>query len=206
MRSNSSESEYRKVLSDCFNGYKEHLHVSSKDEALAVISGDGSSFFEIACMWMGRWRPTSAVVLVYSTMGLDQVGAAKVCNRNAVWGENLNEQQLSGLGALQELAYKVESDISKELAGLQMLLVEQNVVRAVLVGESKSDEPKGMPDFDKQMDARLGELQRLLGKADELRLHTLRELLDLLTPSQGASCLVAAFELVFSLRSLSRLF
>lgn len=44
IKSYSSESEFRKVLKDCLDAYKNHLLVSAKDEALAVISGKLSMF------------------------------------------------------------------------------------------------------------------------------------------------------------------
>lgn len=85
-----------------------------------------------------------------------------------------------------------------------MLLVEQNAVKSLHLGETTNGDPSDLSDLQHLMDARLADLQCLLEKADELRLHTLRVLLDLLTPIQGATCVVAAFELVFALQSLTR--
>ncbi|KAI5060287.1 hypothetical protein GOP47_0024707 [Adiantum capillus-veneris] len=188
MMSNSLESDFQKVLSDCFDAYKKHMHETSKDEALAVISGDGCTPIEIAFMWMGRWRPTSAIILVYSTMGIDPVGVAKGCPVNAVqhstFGHTLNEQQLSELHALQAHNFQAESTLSKQLAVVQMRLVEQNAVTLLHIEQPKSDHMNDLSDFQKLVDARLLDLQSLLLKADDLRLHTLRGLLDLLTPAQ----------------------
>ncbi|MCO5602197.1 hypothetical protein L7F22_056325 [Adiantum nelumboides] len=207
MMANRLEADCLKLLNDCFDAYKKYLHETSKDEALGVISGAGCTPIEIAFMWMGRWRPTSGIVLVYSAMGLDPLVAAKGCIKNAVqhssFGHTLNEQQLSGLNALQAHAFRAESNISKQLAVIQMLLVEQNAVSMLHLEEPMSDKKKDLSDFQKLIDARLLELQSLLRMADDLRLHTLRELLDLLVPAQGAFCLVRAFEIVFSLRSLT---
>lgn len=209
IKSYNSESEFRKVLKDCLDAYKNHLLVSAKDEALAVISGNGCTCIEIAFMWMGRWRPTSAVVLVYSTMGLTPLGTVTKefdlnVEENFATQSALNEQQLSGLSALQKHALQAETDISQQLAVLQMLLVEQNAVKSLHLGETTNGGPSDLSDLQHLMDARLADLQCLLEKADELRLHTLRVLLDLLTPIQGATCVVAAFELVFALQSLTR--
>ncbi|MCO5581263.1 hypothetical protein L7F22_035141 [Adiantum nelumboides] len=197
------EVDCHKVLNDCFDAYKKYLHETSKDdEALGVISGSGCTPNEIAFMWMGRWRPTSGIVLVYSTMGLDPLVSAKGCIKNAVqhssFGHALNEQQLSGLNALQAQAFMAESNISKQLAVIQMLLVEQDAVSMLHLEEPMSDKRKDLSDFQKLIDARLLELQSLLRKADDLRLHTLRELLDLLAPAQvkpSAIC-KASFSLI----------
>lgn len=74
---------------------------------------------------MGRWRPTSAVVLVYSTMGLTPLGALTKefdlnVEENFATQSALNEQQLSGLSALQKHALQAETDISQQLAVLQV--------------------------------------------------------------------------------------
>eukprot|EP00250_Pteridium_aquilinum_P009208 c18516_g1_i1 orf=185-682(+) len=156
-------------------------------------------------MWMGRWRPTSAVVLVYSTMGLNPLEEAtkeRDANEDFAIRRPFNEQQLSGLSDLQKYAFQAESDISQQLAVLQMLLVEQNAVTALHLGKKDIGDASDLSDFQHLINARLVELQNLLQRADELRLHTLRVLLDLLTPLQGAACVVAAYQLVFALRSL----
>lgn len=208
MKPNHVETDLHRLLAGCLNVYEDHLCVSSVDEALAVFSGYGCSPVEIAFMWMGRWRPTSAVVLVYSTMGVDLRGAAKesdgTVDQDFIDLNPLNEKQLSGLSALQKAAFEAESDLSQQLATLQMLLVEQSTVTALRLGETTSGESILVSEFQQLIDAKLKELQILLLKADNLRMHTLRQLVDILTPVQAASCIVAAFELMLALRSLSK--
>eukprot|EP00250_Pteridium_aquilinum_P017076 c23438_g1_i3 orf=389-988(+) len=167
IKSNCSETDLCRLIAECRSMYEDHLCVPSIDGALAVISGYGCSALEIAFMWMGRWRPTSAIVLVYSTMGVDLKGT------------------------------------NKEFEDI-MLLVEQDAVAALRLGETCSVEITDMSDFQRLLDVKLKELQALLQKADMLRLHTLRVLLDLLSPVQAASCMVAAYELILALRSLSQ--
>lgn len=206
MRSNSPDSELHKLLTDCLNLYSVSLNVSSADEALSVISGFRCSPLEIAFMWMGRWRPTSAVVLVYSTMGVDFQGAMKetrIINRQVPEQNALSETQLSGLNALQKHARQAESELSQQFATLQMLLVEQDSVATLPLGEAKGDR-SDFSTIRKLMNVKLSGLQTLLVKADSLRLHTLKVLLDLLTPVQAASCSVAAYELMHALKSLQK--
>eukprot|EP00250_Pteridium_aquilinum_P017075 c23438_g1_i2 orf=389-1111(+) len=208
IKSNCSETDLCRLIAECRSMYEDHLCVPSIDGALAVISGYGCSALEIAFMWMGRWRPTSAIVLVYSTMGVDLKGTNKefedIVSNDFIDAYPLSEKQLSGLTALQKHASDAEADISQQLAVIQMLLVEQDAVAALRLGETCSVEITDMSDFQRLLDVKLKELQALLQKADMLRLHTLRVLLDLLSPVQAASCMVAAYELILALRSLSQ--
>ena len=92
-------------------------------------SGYGCSPLEIAFMWMGRWRPTSAVVLVYSTMGvhinLPEVGKISdvAMDQRPRVSPSLNEKQLSGLSALQEYVSKEEAELSKQLNTIQVYIL-----------------------------------------------------------------------------------
>ena len=80
-------------------------------------------------MWMGRWRPTSAVVLVYSTMGvqinLPEVGKISdgAMDQSPNVSHSLNEKQLSGLSALQEYVSKEEAELSKLLDTIQVCIL-----------------------------------------------------------------------------------
>ncbi|KAH7299798.1 hypothetical protein KP509_24G030300 [Ceratopteris richardii] len=207
IKSGNIEKDLSGLLAECHRKYEDHLCVSSIDEALAVISGYDCSALEIAFMWMGRWRPTSAIVLVFSTMGVDLKGTVKdldaFVSRAFVDSNALSETQLFGLSALQKYASEAEADISQQLAVIQMLLVEQNTVAALRLGETCEVEMTDITEFQQLIDVKLKELFTLLEKADGLRLHTLRVLFDLLSPVQAASCIVAAYELVLTLRSLS---
>ncbi|MCO5566411.1 hypothetical protein L7F22_020088 [Adiantum nelumboides] len=124
VKTKCSEKDLHNLLAECRNKYEEQLSVSTIDEALTVISGYGCSALEIAFMWMGRWRPTSAVVLVYSTMGVDLKGMSKefgdLLSKDFVESNPLTEKQLSGLSTLQKYASEAEADISQQLAMIQI--------------------------------------------------------------------------------------
>ncbi|KAI5069485.1 hypothetical protein GOP47_0015786 [Adiantum capillus-veneris] len=207
IKSKCMDKDFHSLLAECRSKYEDQLSVSTIDEALTIISGYGCSALEIAFMWMGRWRPTSAVVLVYSTMGVDLKGVSKefgdLLNKGFPQSNPLNEKQLSALSTLQKYASDAEADISQQLAMIQMLLVEQNTVAALRLGETCELEMTDIVEFQMLIDAKLKELQSLLEKADNLRLHTLRVLFELLSPVQAASCIIAAYELLLALRYLS---
>lgn len=51
------------------------------------------------------------------------------------------------------------------------------------------------------LDAKIGQLAKVVKKADDLRLKTVRSVVELLTPQQAAEFLLAASELQFGIRA-----
>ena len=90
---------------------------------------------------------------------------------------------------------------------VQMLIAEQNAVVALHREEANISDKNScsvMSEFEQIVEDKLKELQCLLHEADNLRLHTLRVLLELLMPRQSGSCAIAAYELMLALQSLSK--
>lgn len=77
---------------------------------------------------------------------------------------------------------KEENAISEELSDWQDGVSE-------LMGSSSTD-----------LDVKTGQLSSVLKKADDLRLRTVRKVVDLLTPQQAVEFLIAASELHFGVR------
>ncbi|KAH7427353.1 hypothetical protein KP509_10G040500 [Ceratopteris richardii] len=206
MKSNSAETEYEKIIIDCLDAYKRHLHVATSDEALTILAGDECTLIQNAFMWMGRWRPSSAIVFVLSRMGFDSVQATKdhceaavACSSSS---STVKEKQLTCLRALQKEAFQAEARISDEVAAVQMLLADQDALDILHGRNSESDGYDDLIHLRQLLHVKLGELKVLLQKADELRLHTLTNLLTIISSRQAASCLIGAFELMFVIRSL----
>lgn len=78
---------------------------------------------------------------------------------------------------------KEENAISEELSEWQ------DEVSELMAGTSSTD-----------LDVKTGQLSSVLKKADDLRLRTVRKLVDLLTPQQAVEFLIAASELHFGVR------
>ncbi|KAJ7522556.1 hypothetical protein O6H91_18G016900 [Diphasiastrum complanatum] len=165
-------------------------------------SGQHSSSLEGAFIWLGGWRPTSALVLVYSVLGGESQGksfspAALLQTPTS----ELSDKQLPKMVNLQKHTQKAEQELSSKFAMFQMLLTDQIVVKA-LVSEEASIETN-YSEAHKAIQSKIENLQELLKHAENLRLQTLQELFNLLTPVQSARCSIAAFELVFALKTLS---
>ncbi|KAJ7522563.1 hypothetical protein O6H91_18G017500 [Diphasiastrum complanatum] len=102
---------------------------------------------------------------------------------------------------LQNHTQKAERELSSKFAMFQMLLTDQIIVKA-LVSEEASTE-SNYSEAHKAIQSKIENLQELLKHAENLRLQTLQELFNLLTPVQSARCRIAAFELVSAINTLS---
>eukprot|EP00246_Nothoceros_aenigmaticus_P004480 TRINITY_DN1602_c0_g1_i1.p1 TRINITY_DN1602_c0_g1~~TRINITY_DN1602_c0_g1_i1.p1 ORF type:complete len:385 (-),score=31.28 TRINITY_DN1602_c0_g1_i1:502-1656(-) len=172
---------------------------------LAIISGRMHSPLEAAFLWLGGWRPTAAVVLVYSIMG---VQINEETQQPALGPEVfhcvplLSERQLSRINSLQIYSRQVEADISDRLAMIQMLIPDEELLAALNLGEAAANGTQDLPQARQLLDSKLMNIRELLTEADQLRLHTLQELFLLLNPVQGARCCLAGYELVFAVKTL----
>lgn len=80
-----------------------------------------------------------------------------------------------------------------------MLIGDQDMLEAVLL-DAASPVANDSSRFHQVAARRMSRFRRLLIQAEDLRLHTLQDLLSLLTPIQAARCGVAVFEMCSALR------
>ncbi|KAJ7300174.1 hypothetical protein O6H91_13G064100 [Diphasiastrum complanatum] len=193
------EDELRALLSDYLAGYTSPLATMSSEEVLYMLGGQNHTYLEAAFMWLGGWRPTSVIVLVYSVLGVESRKRAQqsvnLSEFKPIGGVPLfSEKQLHALNSLQELTRLAEDDLSKKLAVLQMLIADQTMIAALSIGNwSKRREV---------FKTKISELRELLIQAEKLRKETLQELFSILNPIQAAKCSITAFELIFAFKSL----
>lgn len=195
-----SDLQIQQLINECMALYRATCTAPpSMDNLLASISGQNSSLLEAAFMWLGGWRPTSAITLAYSKMGLSvgkSDGLADLITQSCM----LSKAQLAAMEALQEQTRIAETEISGALASLQMLVADQNMAEAIGIGNPSN--PRSICDAQRLMENKLASLHTLYMQATRLRLQTLQELQNLLTPMQAAQCVVAAFELAYAMRRL----
>ncbi|KAI5069804.1 hypothetical protein GOP47_0016105, partial [Adiantum capillus-veneris] len=82
------------LLRRCLDLYKESLHLNSNDSALSSMAGHQHSPLEAAFLWLGGWRPTSAITLIYSILGLHESQRTLFDYTPALLGHCLNRQEL----------------------------------------------------------------------------------------------------------------
>lgn len=132
-----------------------------------------------------------AIHLLYSKSGLQlQERIAEVAMGLATGDlADLNATQIDQVDKLQRRTTVEEREISEKMAKQQENMADSDMVE--LTHESDDDGEKVESLLRRKEEG----LERVLGRADELRLKTLKGVLNILTPSQSLHFLVAAAEL-----------
>ncbi|CAN6690904.1 unnamed protein product [Malus baccata var. baccata] len=166
--------------------YVEYYRVKSlaaERDALSVFVAPWATTLERSLHWIGGWRPTTAFHLVYSESSIHFEAHIVDILRGYRTGDlgDLTPSQFRRVSDLQCETVKEENAISDELSEWQDGACE-------LMGECTN------------LETNMGLLVSVLKKADELRLKTLRKVVELLTPQQAVEFLIAAAELQFGVR------
>lgn len=174
-----------------------------KEDASFVVTGMWRTPLEAGFLWMGGWRPTTAVVLAYSLMGM-QIESELQKLLDGIELPTmvaLSARQLSMLDSLQQTLRAAEDGISNELAVLQMLLADQQMAKATSADPPPS-ESKDLSDVRVAMEPKLAGLRDLLAGAEKLRGETLRQMLNILRPAQAGQYALAAYEMTMAVKKL----
>lgn len=200
------EQECAKLVKKCYDHYTEAAHAkvrAAHEDASYIATGAWKTPFEAGMMWMGGWRPTTAIVLVFSLIGLQIENELQrlLEGINVSSMAALSAKQLAKLNALQQHTSTEEDEISNRLAVLQMLVADQQMTRATTADPPSSD-CFNMAEIREAIEPKLAGLRDLFVEAETLRLRTLQELFDVLSPIQAAQYAVAALEMAKAIHKL----
>lgn len=179
-----------------------------KLDVWAMLSPSWRTSLEDAFLWIGGWRPSMAFHLLYSKSGLQLQARLPEILRGLSTGDlgDLSAAQLSRVDELQKKTIKEEKDLSEDLARHQETVADSSMVELSHIitelmreDQQKQEEQGGDDDYDKRVESTLlskqQKLESIVHKADDLRLNTLRSIVDLLNPIQAVHFLIAAAEL-----------
>ncbi|CAB4307724.1 unnamed protein product [Prunus armeniaca] len=172
----------QKVMSHYDEYYRVKARATERD-ALAVFVAPWATTLERSLHWIAGWRPTTAFHLVYSESSIHFEAHIVDILRGFCTGDlgDLSPSQFRRVSELQCETVKEENAISEELSEWQEGASE-------LMGACTN------------LDMKMGRLVSVLKKADDLRLRTVRKVVELLTPQQAVEFLIAAAELQFGVR------
>ncbi|KAG6480470.1 protein ZW2-like [Zingiber officinale] len=159
--------------------------VARADPVLA-FAAPWATALERAAHWVAGWRPNSLIHLLYSESSLrfeSQLADILMGVHSGDLGD-LSAAQLARIDELQRRTVREEVEIGAEMASVQEGVAEP------------------FPLSDAEMEEKVAALGRVIGRADELRLRTLRELLSILEPLQAVDLLVAAADLEIGMREI----
>ncbi|WCJ32279.1 hypothetical protein M5689_013716 [Euphorbia peplus] len=177
------------LVDTLLNHYTEYYRVKSaatERDVLTVFTAPWASSLERSLHWIAGWRPTTLFHLVYTESSILFESHIAHILRGLRTGDlgDLSPDQFRRVSELQCETVREENAITEQLSQWQDGASE-------LVGSAISDH---------DIDDKIGGLVTIVHKADDLRLKTVRLIVELLTPQQAAEFLVAAAELQFGIR------
>lgn len=137
--------------------------------------------------------------LLYSKSGLqlEQQLANLIRGLSTCDLADLSPSQLTKVDELQRRTIREERDITEKMAKHQESVADQSMVElSHIVTELTTSGGDGVEDrVDSALALKEEGLEEILHKADDLRLRTLKAILDVLTPIQAVHFLIGAAEL-----------
>lgn len=134
--------------------------------------------------WLAGWRPTTLVHLLYTESGRRfeaQLPDLLLGVRSGNLGD-LSPAQLAQIDEMQRQTVAEEDRLSREMAQLQE-------GHGVVAAGAELD-----------VDGLVGRVRGVLGRADALRLRTMKRAVEILEPAQAAELLVAAADMEIGFR------
>ncbi|KAH7677868.1 Transcription factor TGA like domain-containing protein [Dioscorea alata] len=172
---------------------------SAKRDVVAMFSPKWTSSTENLFIWVGGWRPSSAVHILYSKSGIQfELKMNEVISGMETRDlAGLSPEQLKMVDELQRKVIKKEREITEEEAKVQEKVANRKMVETVDVMTEKVErEVEMVEEMEEEMKRRRGDMERVLEKADGLRMETIKEIVEMLKPMQAVHFLIAAVELL----------
>ncbi|XP_011097086.1 protein DOG1-like 3 [Sesamum indicum] len=196
----------RPKIAEVIEHYEQYYHVKSlwaENDVLLMFNQSWRSSLEDAFLWIGGWRPSIAFHLLYSKSGLQLEARLDELRQGLTVNDlgGLSYTQLNQVNELQRGTIREEKEITEKLAKQQEKVADSLMVElSHAVTESIREGNQAGPIVaDERIEATLAVKEEgfteIIKRADDLRLKTLRELINTLTPSQGVHFLIAAAEL-----------
>ncbi|XP_043721970.1 protein DOG1-like 4 [Telopea speciosissima] len=212
-----ADEEEEKVLRPLINRvvrhYEEYYKAKSiwvEHDVLRMLSPTWRSKLEDAFLWIGGWRPSIAFHLLYSKSGLQLENHLTELFRGLRTGDlaDLSPSQLTRIDELQRKTIREEKEVTEKMAKHQETIADSSMVElSHVVTELMNDrdgERSSHGDAEREAEReRVNSalkrkeqgLERIVEKANDLRLRTLEGVIEILRPMQAVHFLIAAAEL-----------
>lgn len=185
----AGDGELRIIVDGIMAHYDEIFRLKSnaaKNDVFHLLSGMWKTPAERCFMWLGGFRPSELLKLLINQL------------------EPLTEQQLTGIGNLQQSSQQAEDALSQGMEALQQSLAETLCSGSLGSAGSSGNVANYMGQMAMAM-GKLGTLDGFIRQADNLRQQTLQQMNRLLTTRQSARALLAIHDYFSRLRALSSL-
>ncbi|XP_072980440.1 protein DELAY OF GERMINATION 1-like [Typha angustifolia] len=190
---------------------------SARCDVLPMFSPTWTSSTENLFLWAGGWRPSTAFHLLYSKSGLQleaELDQILLVNFNLSFlfgilyrskvkllcspGPSASSRPLNRIDQFHRRTLSREKEISEEAATVQEEVGKMVEIAAHVPGGGKDAEMEG------EMAGKREAMRRVLEKADELRLETIKAVVGILRPIQAVHFLIAAAELQLAVHGFGK--
>ncbi|KAL5564540.1 hypothetical protein UlMin_027704 [Ulmus minor] len=171
-----------KVMSH-YDDYYKVKSFAAETDPLSVFAAPWATTLERSLHWIAGWRPTTVFHLVYSESSILFESHIVDILRGLRTGDlgDLSPSQFRRVSELQCETVTEENDITEEFSEWQ-------------------DSASELVDLGADLEEKIRRLVEVSRRADDLRLKTVRGVVELLTPQQAVEFLMAAAELQFGVR------
>ncbi|KAL2941839.1 Protein DOG1-like 3 [Bienertia sinuspersici] len=181
---------------------------SAEHDVLGMLNPAWRSNLEDAFFWVGGWRPSTAFHLLYSVSGSqfeDHFSTLMMSGPRTGDLGDLSPSQLSKVNDLQQETVKEERELTELMASHQETVADSSMVQlSHIATELTRDDQRSSVSVDPQsvneqvestIESKEEKLKEILRKADDLRMRTLKKVVQILSPIQAVHFLTAAAQL-----------
>ncbi|KAK4416640.1 protein DELAY OF GERMINATION 1 [Sesamum alatum] len=204
-REDVQDTTLRLLLERVIQHYEHYYRAKArwaKSDVLSMFNPSWRSSLEDAFLWIGGWRPSMTFHLLYSKSGLQLEARLAELIQGLSTGDlgDLSPGQLDQVNELQKQTIREEKEITEKLAKQQETVADSSMVELThvvteMMREGQVDQAMDTQRVDETLAPKEEGLVEVLQRADGLRLKTLKAVLNILSPVQGAYFLIAAAEL-----------
>ncbi|KAK1439648.1 hypothetical protein QVD17_05468 [Tagetes erecta] len=167
-----------------FSEYYRVKSVASSQDVLSIFTARWATTLERSLYWIAGWRPTTAFHLIYTESSI-------LFETRMV--DILHGVRTGDLGDLSPAQFTRVSEIQCETVQQENAITDQ-------LSEWQQDEAcELLGGTCVDLDKKIQRLVMIVQKADDLRLKTLKTVVELLTPQQAVEFLIAAAQLHFGI-------
>ncbi|KAI3868434.1 hypothetical protein MKX03_037002 [Papaver bracteatum] len=188
-----------------YENYYRIKHEWVQKDVLSMLTPSWRSSLEEAFLWIGGWRPSMAFHLLYSKAGIQLEARLADIIRGLSTGDlaDLSASQLANVDELHRRTLREEKEVTEKMAEHQETVADSSMVElshvvTELIRNSESNQNND-DELEDRIESTLAPkeagLETIMEKADDLRVRTLKGVIDILTPSQAVDFLIAAAEL-----------
>ncbi|CAK7354674.1 unnamed protein product [Dovyalis caffra] len=201
----SSQATLQPLINRVLGHYEHYYGAKSrwaKKDVLSMLSPSWKSALEGAFLWIGGWRPTMAFHLLYSKSGIQLEAQLHELIRGIGTGDlgDLSPSQLTRVDELQRKTIREEKELTEKFAKHQETVADSSMVElshevSELLRSEQTDHEAEEERVESTLAAKEEGWEEILQEADDIRVRTLKGVIEILTPIQAVHFLIAAAEL-----------